>query len=255
MEKKTNKTKKILLKTLSVLLALLIWQLISMKVGMELLLASPLEVVKRLFSIWTEPSFFSTVFYSLLRIMSGFFLAFVVGTVFGFLSYRFKAAEILLWPYVITARSVPVASFIILFLFWLTFDQLTVFISFLIAFPVIYSNVLNGLKATSSYMTELAKLYKVSWKNRLIYIYLPQIRPFLISSCSASVGMAWKAGIAAEVIGVVNGFIGERLYDSKIYLLSADLFAWTIIIVILSVILEKLFILCLKTVYKGVVTL
>ena len=255
MEKKTTKTKKVLYKTLSVLLALLIWQLISMKVGMELLLASPFEVVKRLFSIWAEPAFFSTVFFTLLRIMTGFLLAFVAGTVLGFLSHRFKAAEILLWPYVITVRSVPIASIIILCLIWLSFDQLTVFISFLIAFPVIYSNVLTGLKATGSEMTELAKLYKVKWKNRLVYIYLPQIKPFLISACSTSIGMAWKAGVAAEVIGVIKGSVGERLYDSKIYLMTADLFAWTIMIVVISVILEKLFILLLKSVYRGVVKL
>ncbi|MDD4125292.1 MAG: ABC transporter permease subunit [Eubacteriales bacterium] len=95
-------------------------------------------------------------------------------------------------------------------------------------------------------MIELADIFRVPWKRRLVYIWLPRIKPFLISGCSVSLGLSWKAGIAAEVIGIPEGSIGERLYYAKVYLNSADLLAWTFIIVMLSVLFEKLFVLMLK---------
>ena len=236
----------------AVLLALALWQGISMLVNMDILLASPLKVIKRLATIWTEKGFVSTVLFSLMRITCGFLIALALGIILAVLAGRFSIVETLLWPYVVTIKSVPVASFIILCLIWFSFNQLTVFIAFLIAFPVIYSNVLQGIKSADPNMLEMARLYDVSWGRRLLYIYVPNIKPYLISACSVAVGMAWKAGVAAEVIGVVNGSIGEKLYNTKIYFQNADLLAWTVIIILLSVVIEKLFVFILKKIYEGV---
>ena len=164
---------------------------------------------------------------------------------------RYEAIETLLWPYIVTVKSVPVASFIILCLTWFSFDQLTVFIAFLIAFPVIYQNILQGIKSIDGKMLEMADIFKVSWLRRFLYIYLPGIKPYVLSASSTAVGMAWKAGVAAEVIGVVGGSIGEKLYDAKIYFMNADLLSWTIIIIVLSVLLEKLFIFVLRMLFSG----
>ena len=236
----------------AVLLALALWQGISMLINMDILLASPLKVIKRLATIWTEKGFVSTVLFSLMRITCGFLIALALGIILAVLAGRFSIVETLLWPYVVTIKSVPVASFIILCLIWFSFNQLTVFIAFLIAFPVIYSNVLQGIKSADPNMLEMARLYDVSWGRRLLYIYVPNIKPYLISACSVAVGMAWKAGVAAEVIGVVNGSIGEKLYNAKIYFQNADLLAWTVIIILLSVVIEKLFVFILKKIYEGV---
>ncbi len=245
------KNKEIIYKVSSVVLALLIWQGVSMLVGMEMLLASPVTVVKHLLEIIKEQSFLGTVLFSLVKIVSGFMIAFFFGFILAFLAHRFMLIEKLLWPYVITIKTVPIASFIILCLIWFSYGQITVFIAFLIVFPVIYSNILQGLKNTDTKMLELAKLYKMSWKRRFIYIYLPAVKPFLLSACSISVGMAWKAGVAAEVIGIVDNSIGERLYNSKIYFQNADLLAWTLIIVILSVLMEKLLSAVIQLAFSG----
>ena len=125
------------------------------------------------------------------------------------------------------------------------------FIAFLIVFPVIYANVLQGVRSTDPKLLEMAELYKVPWYRRFFYIELPSIRPYLLSACTISIGMAWKSGIAAEVIGVVTGSIGGALYQSKIYFETADLFAWTIIIVILSVLTEKAFLWVLRRAFAG----
>ena len=238
-------------RTLAVLLALLVWHLVSVAVGNDVLLVSPLRVLVRLTTIWREKGFFSTVFYTMARILLGFVLALTAGFLAAVLAGRFSLIEYLLWPYVVTFRSVPVASFIILSLIWLNFSQLTVFISFLITFPVIYSNVLQGVLSTDPKLNEMAALYRVPWYRRFLYVELPSIRPYLLSACTISIGMAWKSGIAAEIIGVVSGSIGGALYQSKIYFETCDLFAWTVIIVILSVLTEKAFLWLLKRFFAG----
>ena len=236
----------------AVLFALLLWQFAAMAVNMDMLLASPLQVLSRLFTVWREPGFASAILFSAARIGLGFLLAFGLGTVFAVLAGQLPAVETILWPWVSAFRSVPVASFIILALIWLSSRQLTVFIAFLIAFPVIYSNVLQGIRSTDGKMQEMVKLFRVPWPRRFLYVTLPSIKPFLISASGVSMGMCWKAGVAAEVIGVVKGSVGEKLYEAKIYLLSADLFAWTVLIILSSVIMEKAFLFLLKRVFAGV---
>ena len=236
----------------AIILAVIIWQIASMLVGMEMLLASPFTVLKRLCTLIFEKEFIHTVFFSMLRITGGFLLAFVLGCVLALLAGRFRIVEILLWPYIMAMKAVPVASFIILCLIWFSYTQLTVFIAFLIAFPVIYSNFLQGMKSTDKNLLEMAELYRVSWGRRFLYIYLPGVKPYIISACSIAVGMAWKAGVAAEVIGVVGDSIGEKLYEAKVYFQNAELLSWTIVIILLSVIGEKLFQLLIRAVFAGI---
>ena len=236
----------------AVFLALCIWQAAAMAVGLDMLLASPLQVIERLISVWKEKDFVSTVLFSALRIGFGFLLAFMLGTLLAVLAGRFRIVENLLWPYVVTFQSVPVASFIILALIWLSSKQLTVFISFLIAFPVLYSNVLQGIRTADPQLLEMTSLFRVPWRRRFLYVMLPSIRPYLLSASSVAVGMCWKAGVAVEIIGVVKGSIGEKLYEAKIYLQSADLFAWTVMIILFSVLMEKAFLFLLKRAFAGV---
>ena len=231
------------------LLALAVWQGVSMLVGMDMLLASPVKVMERLGTIWREKDFLSTVLFSMGRIFGGFLLAFVTGIGLALLAGRFRTVEILLWPYVVTIKSVPIASFIILCLIWFSYTQMTVFIAFLIAFPVIYTNVLHGIRSTDPQLLEMAALYRVRGIRKLFYVEMPGIMPFLTSACSVAIGMAWKAGVAAEVIGVINGSIGQKLYDAKIYFQNADLLSWTLIIILLSVAGEKAFVWMIRFLY------
>ena len=158
----------------------------------------------------------------------------------AFAAGRFSLVEILLRPYVLAIKSVPVASFIILALIWLRSSQLSLFISFLMVFPVLYINVLAGIRSADGQLLEMAQVFWVPWKRRVRMIYLPAVEPCLLAGSATALGMSWKAGVAAEVIGVVGGSLGERLYDAKIYLMTADLLAWTVVIVALSAGFEKL---------------
>jgi len=238
-------------KAAAIVFALVVWQAGAMLLNNPLLLVTPVAVVRRLFSLLTEPDFFSTVVFSFVRIVSGFFLALASGSLLAVIAGRFRPVETLLWPFMTAIKSVPVASFIILCLIWLSSKNLSVFISFLMVLPIVYTNMLQGIKSTDAKLLEMAWLFRVSWIKKLKYIHIPQLKPFIFSACSVSIGLAWKSGIAAEVIGIPDGSIGEKLYEAKVYLSSGDLFAWTVIIISLSIAFEKLFLFMLKKLFAG----
>ncbi len=237
-------TRTRLQKLFAAVLALTVWQGAAMLVHSPILLPSPVRVAARLAVLMPTADFWRVIGFSLLRIAGGFLLALIAATALAFLAGRFSLLEILLRPYVLAIKSVPVASFIILALIWLRASQLSLFISFLMVFPVLYTNVLAGIRSADGQLLEMARVFRVPWVRRVRMIYLPAVEPFLLAGSATALGMSWKAGVAAEVIGVVGGSLGERLYDAKIYLMTADLLAWTVVIVALSAGFEKL-ILCL----------
>ena len=147
--------------------------------------------------------------------------------------------DVLLRPYVLAVKSVPVASFIILALIWMRTSALPLFISFLMVFPILYTNVLAGIRSADRELLEMARVFRVPWLRQARCILLPAAEPFLLAGSAAALGMSWKAGVAAEVIGVVGGSIGEKLYEAKIYLQTGDLLAWTAVIVALSALFER----------------
>lgn len=116
--------------------------------------------------------------------------------------------------------------------------------------PVVYSNVLQGIKTTDMKLLEMAKVFRVTPVKKALYIYLPHLKPYILSACSVSLGLSWKAGIAAEVIGIPTGSIGEKLYQAKVYLSTPDLFAWTVVIIVISILFEKLFTFSLSKLYS-----
>ena len=219
---------------------LLVWEALARLVNQDLLLVSPLTAAHRLLQLMGQAPFWQSVAYSLSHILLGFLLGAVLGVGFAILSYRFRPFEQLLMPLTATVKAIPVASFVILALLWVTKQNLSILISLLLGFPVIYSNALTGLKNTDPQLIEMSRVFRVPFKKQLRTLYLPCLAPYLHSGLSIAIGLCWKSGIAAEVIGTPKGSIGERLYNAKIYLETADLFAWTMTVVLLSVLCEKL---------------
>ena len=125
-----------------------------------------------------------------------------------------------------------------------------VFIAFLMVLPIIYTNMLEGITNTDKKLLEMADVFHIGLFRRIHYIYLPQLMPYFLAACSVSLGLAWKSGIAAEVIGIPDGSIGEKLYKAKLYLNSTDLFAWTVAIVVVSIVVEKLFLMIIRRIYR-----
>ena len=219
---------------------LLLWQLASMAVGLPLLLPSPLAVLLRLGQLCTGADFWLTVASSLLRILLGFLLGVLFGTALAGLCWRFRLVNALARPLLGVLKSTPVASFIILALVWVKTTWLATVISFIMVLPLIYANVREGIDSADRQLLEMAQVFRLSRRKTFRYCYLPAILPFFLSAVSSALGFAWKSGIAAEVLGRPARAIGSQIYDSKIYLETPDLFAWTLVVILLSVLLERL---------------
>lgn len=219
---------------------LLLWQLASMAVGLPLLLPSPLAVLLRLGQLCTGADFWLTVASSLLRILLGFLLGVLFGTALAGLCWRFRLIDVLARPLLGVLKSTPVASFIILALVWVKTTWLATVISFIMVLPLIYANVREGIDSADRQLLEMAQVFRLSRRKTFRYCYLPAILPFFLSAISSALGFAWKSGIAAEVLGRPARAIGSQIYDAKIYLETPDLFAWTLVVILLSVLLERL---------------
>jgi NitT/TauT family transport system permease protein len=217
-----------------------IWQAASMLIGQELLIPAPLTVLHRLSALSQTTYFWRSIAATLLRVLAGYLLGIAAGSLLGALTWRFGFVRRLLHPLLLVVRSTPVSSFIILVLLWIATDLVPVFISLLMVLGIFWQNIFEGLDSLDHDLLEMAQVYRLSFSQRLHAIYLPSLRPFFSSAALASLGLAWKSGVAAEVLCHPKFSMGKALYDAKIYLETADLFAWTAMIVFLSMLLEKL---------------
>ena len=239
--KKTDVQNQKAAKLLAAFLALCLWQLAAVLVDNRLLLVGPLQVAGRLWQLLGTQNTWQALGYSFGRISLGFFLAFALSLVLAAVSARFSLAEILLRPYVLAIQTVPVASFIVIALLWLSGRHLSIFISFLMVLPVLYANALQGFRAADRQLLEMAQVFRMPRFRRVRCIFLPALAPYLKSACHVALGLCWKAGVAAEVIAVTEKSVGGMLYDAKVYLEIPDLFSWTVLIVAVSLGFEKLF--------------
>lgn len=220
---------------------LLVWQLAYYGVGRELLLASPVSVFKRLTELVRQAGFWQIILSSFCRIMGGFLLGLLLGTALGVLTAKWSLAYRILQLPMNIIKATPVASFVILALVWISGKNLSVFIAFLMVLPMVWSSVDQGLKSADGQLLEAARTYRLSRLQTAHAVYIPAVMPYFLSVCRVAMGFAWKAGIAGEVIAIPKNAIGTQLYDAKIYLETVDLFAWTVVIIVLSVLIEKLF--------------
>ena len=217
-----------------------IWFLASFLAGNEVYFASPVSTFKTLLSLFGEEDFFSCIFTSLLRILAGFIIGSFAGDLGAALSYKSSLFKDFSKPAVSLIKATPVASFIILALVFFNKSNIPVLTSALIVLPVTWSNIYSGFNSVDKKLIELAGVYKLSFKAKLLHIYIPSVLPYFKAAVTSGLGMAWKAGIAAEVIANPNNSIGAALFDAKIYLETDRLFAWTLIVILLSVLFEKI---------------
>lgn len=241
-----DKLINIIIKIIIISFWILVWQIAYLIISEEILLVSPFSVLKTLLNLIQAKDFWQSILFSFSKIMFGFFLAVILGIILASMSYKFELIKQLLNPLITVIKSIPVASFVILALVWIDPKNLSVFVSFLMVIPIIYTNILEGLNNVDIKILQMAFVFKVSTVKKILYIYIPQTIPFFVSACSLSLGLCWKSGIAAEVIGLPKGSIGENLYEAKIFLNMNELFAWTFIIVIISFIFERFFIFIIR---------
>lgn len=238
---------RVLLKNLAVLLFyFMVWQLLYLAVQREVYLPSPWQVLLRLTELVREVSFWQAVACSMYRVGWGLFLSVVTGVLFGVIAGWSRLCYDLLQPLVVAVKSTPVISFIIIALVWFPSSAAPVFICLLMCFPIIWTNTVTGIHSVDQKLLEMARVYRVGkiavWQK----IYLPEILPYFMAGVTASLGLGWKVSVAAEVLSHPRAAIGSQLYSAKVYLDSTGLFAWTLVVIILSLNLEKSLVFCLN---------
>lgn len=215
-----------------------LWQVLYMIVRQEILIVSPANVLQRLFALAADGRFWMITFSSMLRILIGFLAAVAVGTILAVLTSTVKIFYDLFHPIISIVKATPVASFIILALVWIETNHVPAFTAFLMVIPVVWGNVENGIKKVDSGLLQMSHCFRFGVLKTFQRIYIPSVMPYFTAACTTGMGLAWKAGIAAEVLANAKPSIGGEIYNAKIYIETADLFAWTVVVVMMSVILE-----------------
>ncbi len=217
---------------------LLVWEGISLIVGREILLPSPVSVIGKLCKLFFEVEFHMSVLLTLIRVLGGYVLGVISGALLAVVAFYSKPVESLLSPLFTVIRATPVASFIILALVWIGRNLIPSFTAFLMVMPIVYNSTLTGIASADRELSEVAYIFEFSKLKKLRLLYLPSAVPFFISGTKTSLGLAWKSGVAAEVLCALKYSIGGEIYNSKLYLETTELMAWTLCVIILSLILE-----------------
>ena len=244
------KTKRYIRIAVIVLIWLAIWQILAVVINNSILLSGPVETVTALISLCSEPSFFLSVGATIGKVLLGFLTGLVLGSVLAVLSYRFSLIKDFLSPFVSVIKSIPIVSFIIIALIWAGSSNVTLIVSAVISFPIFYKNILEGLSITDKKMLDMAKVFQMKTSKKIRYIYLPSLSSHIKSAISLAIGMAFRGGITAEVVGQPLRSIGNGLYRAKINLATSEMLAWTLVAVLAAFLIEKLISFIIKKVLK-----
>lgn len=217
-----------------------VWQSFSLIVNNAYFLPSVPETFSSLIVILSSEYFFKVVFFTLLRVTIGLILGTVLGILLAFLSNAFSPIKSLITPLMSIIKSTPVATFIIILWVMMSGDALAVFIAVLMVMPIIWQNTMDGFTSIDKELLEVCIIYELSFFKKLRILVFPTLKKFLIPAIITSTGLAWKSEIAAEIIAYTKNSIGQYINDSKYFFDTSGVFAWTIIIIIMSFSLEKI---------------
>jgi NitT/TauT family transport system permease protein len=221
-------------------LLLLVWQIAASLSNSNLILPSPLAVFKQLLSLSKTAVFWQSAGLSLFRVLVGFLFGAFVGILFATLSHFFRLSDPLFQALVLVIRSTPVVSFIIISWFYLETEALPTFIAALMVIPIFYANLKAGLSSIDPHLREVAWVYRMTPLRKFKTLIFPSVTPYLSSATVTGSGLAWKAGIAAEVIVQIRLSLGREMFFAKNYLETEKLFAYTLTVVLLSLAFELL---------------
>lgn len=241
-----NKKEKII----AIAFAIILWQAIALLLNNTLILVGPIQVIGRLFQLVQTGEFWISLASSMSNILQGLLLAIMSGLLLAALSSRFKLLDIMLWPFISIMKATPLASFVIICLVWVGSTKLSIITVYLIVFPIVYSNMLQAYKSIDPKMEQMLEIFDVRFLRRIRVLYIPRSIGVFLSTIEVAVGMAFKSGVAAELIAVPRNTIGNLLHEAKVFLMTADMYAWTLSIILISVCVERLLLIIIKLCYK-----
>ncbi|WP_240837339.1 ABC transporter permease [Acidaminobacter sp. JC074] len=231
------KKNKILEGSLILLFWMFVWWLIS-SLSNDWIIPSPITTFQHVINLLFEGQTYIIIASSLMRVFIALIVGIVLGVGFGLLSGMNELIRRTIHPLILVIKSTPVVSFIIILILYAPKGVVPIICGILLCFPIIHMNVYEGYRMVDKQLISMSNVYKVPFKRRLRMLYLPSALPYLFAGVLTSIGICWKATIAAEVIGVLDKSIGLQMYNGKVYLDFESVFAWTVIIVICSLLIE-----------------
>ena len=216
-----------------------LWQGIAMMVNQSVILPSFLDVLNRLVIILSDASFYNHLFITLLRVVLGTLCAFILSFVFAILSYDFKWVEQALKPLVLVSKTIPNITYILLVLIWFSREMSVFFVTLLILFPVLYTQISTGLFGINPEHLELLKLYPETYFHRLTKVIIPLIKIPLFEGLKGALSLGFKVGVMAEILGQVQPGLGYLMHIARMNFETVDLFAYTAIMIVVVVVIEK----------------
>ncbi len=219
---------------------LLIWQALALIVNHSYFLPSVPETFRALIELVSTSRFFLVVAMTLLRVLAGLLIGVASGALLAFLSYKLDIFRAFIAPLMTVIKSTPVATIIIILWIAMSGDALAIFIAVMMVTPIVWQNVLDGFSSISKELLELCDMYEFSFGARVRYLMLPVLVKYFFPAVITSIGLAWKSEIAAEIIAYTKNSIGYYINDAKNFYLSDTVFAWTVVIIVMSILLEKI---------------
>ena len=239
---------KILKAVVPIAVYILIWQLLSMLVGSRLLLLpSPLDTLRSMKEIVVSETGWKSIGMTVLRILCGYFLGCTIGILFAVLTAHFRVFDWFLKPLRSLIKTTPITSFALILLVSVVSGFVPVIVAMIVVVPMIWQTTEEAIQNRSTELNEMAQIYLTAWK-KFRFVTLPQVLPRFFASASTALGFAWKAVITAEILALPKLGIGRQMQFHKIHIEIPELFAWTLLVIILSVVLEYSFKLLLKKV-------
>ncbi|QUI21241.1 ABC transporter permease subunit [Vallitalea pronyensis] len=241
MKTSITKKKQLQHKIIAFLFWIMVWWVLARLVNQEIYVPTPMRTLQVLIDNMGQAFFWKTIMATISRVAIGFFFACIIGVGLGVLCGMHDFSYTLWHPVISAIKSTPVMSFILIAIIWFQSNDVPVFICFLMGLPIIWTSAVEGIHNVDNRLIQMASVYKVDKKYRISHIYFPSITPYIRAAMITALGLGWKVTVAAEVLSNPKFSIGTKLSEAKVYVESASLFAWTIVVIILSLFLEGIF--------------
>lgn len=223
---------------ISIIVLFMVWFLLYLIIDHQLILPSPLHVFRKLTIMASTYKMYQIIFHTLLRLFLAISLSALIGIILAMLSYFHTQFKLLIKPYITILRTIPVISIVVILLIVLGFTWTPYVITFLMVFPIIYQGTLHGLESINHELIDVIKLEEKHVIKMIFGFYIPQIKSDIFLSFLQSFSLGLKVLVMAEYLAQTKNSIGNELYLAKVNLFYDEVFAWTIVLILIATLIE-----------------
>ncbi|ODN30513.1 ABC transporter permease [Fervidobacterium thailandense] len=222
------------------LLLLGFWLIISLLVGSDLILPTPITVFNTLVVLLKDPRTYQAILSTLTKILVVLIATLTVGVSLGFIIGLSDKIYQLFRPAILVIQAVPIITWLALVMFAFGIGWLgPVVVSVLSLFPHVLLTTAVGVRSTDVKLKEMAMIYNVPKWKIVRDIYLGSVIPQMVAALQVVMGNVWKVVVVAEYmcgdrgIGVMIAWARQSVAVDRVY-------AYTAITVIVGLVAENI---------------